>query len=122
MAVKKEKKLTKAPKASEVKAEGSAVVSQQPDAIHRRREIQGTVISDKMMKTIVVQVDQHVRHPLYKKYVLNSRHFKAHDERRTAKVGDYVTLIETRPISKAKRWALKEIVRRGGAAGTIQTV
>ncbi len=82
--------------------------------LQRRREVTGTVVSDKMQKTIVVKVDRRVRHPLYKKYVTSSRRYKAHDERNEAKPGDLVLLIESRPLSREKRWALKSIIRRAG--------
>ena len=67
-----------------------------------------------MAKTIVVKVDRQVRHGLYKKYVLKTRRFKAHDEKNEAKMGDRVLLVETRPMSREKRWALQSIIRRVG--------
>ena len=82
------------------------------NVLGRRKEVVGTVVSDKMQKTIVVKVDRRVRHPLYKKYVNRSRRFKAHDEKNTAKTGDLVRIIESRPLSRDKRWALQEILRR----------
>jgi small subunit ribosomal protein S17 len=82
-----------------------------------RREVVGVVVSDKMQKTIVVQIDRQVRHPLYKKYVTRSRNFKAHDEKNDAKIGDVVELVETRPLSRDKRWALRKVLRR--AAQTV---
>ena len=84
----------------------------------RRKVLVGTVVSDKMQKTIVVKVDRRVRHGLYEKYVIRSVRFKAHDEKNTAKTGDLVRIIESRPLSRHKRWALQEIVRR--AAQTIE--
>ena len=84
----------------------------------RRKVLVGTVVSDKMQKTIVVKVDRRVRHGLYEKYVTRSVRFKAHDEKNNAKVGDLVRIIESRPLSRDKRWALKEIVRR--AAQTLE--
>ncbi|OFZ75896.1 MAG: 30S ribosomal protein S17 [Bdellovibrionales bacterium RIFOXYD1_FULL_44_7] len=72
-----------------------------------------------MSKTIVVKVDRRVRHALYKKYVTKSCRYKAHDEKNQAKVGDLVTLVETRPLSREKRWALQSIVRRSGLAPEI---
>jgi len=84
----------------------------------RRKVLVGTVVSDKMQKTIVVKVDRRVRHGLYEKYVTRSVRFKAHDEKNTAKVGDLVRIIESRPLSRDKRWALNEIVRR--AAQTLE--
>jgi small subunit ribosomal protein S17 len=73
----------------------------------------GSVVSDKMDKTIVVAVEQVVEHPLYKKRVRRTRRFKAHDPNNEAHIGDTVRIAETRPISKEKTWRLDEIVRRG---------
>jgi small subunit ribosomal protein S17 len=70
----------------------------------------GTVIAKKMQKTVTVQVERQVRHPLYKKIVRQRRTFLAHDENETCKVGDVVRIIETRPISKLKRWRVVGIV------------
>jgi small subunit ribosomal protein S17 len=95
-------------------------VEKRTDTAQTRKRVVGTVVSDKMQKTVVVQVDRRVRHKLYKKYVLQSRKYKAHDENDTAKVGDVVTLVETRPLSKHKRWALQKIIRRPGV-GTLTT-
>jgi small subunit ribosomal protein S17 len=99
-----EKKAPKAPQAAESGQNG----------LQRRREVVGTVVSDKMQKTIVVKVDRRVRDPLYKKYVLRSRRYKAHDEKNEAKVGDQVSLVESRPMSREKRWVLQSILRRAG--------
>jgi small subunit ribosomal protein S17 len=93
--------------------------AQEKSGLGRRREIVGVVVSDKMQKTIVVKVDRRVRHELYKKYVTKSRRFKAHDEKGEAKVGDLVSLVETRPLSRDKRWALQSIVRRAGIAPEV---
>jgi small subunit ribosomal protein S17 len=76
----------------------------------RRQERQGTVVSDKGDKTIVVKVDTIKMHPRYKKVVRRSKSFHAHDEQNVAKVGDVVKIIETRPISKTKNWRLAEIL------------
>ena len=84
--------------------------------LQRRREVVGTVVSDKMQKTIVVEVDRQVRHQLYKKYVEKTRRYKAHDETNDAKIGDRVTLVESRPLSREKRWVLQSILRRGPSA------
>jgi small subunit ribosomal protein S17 len=81
-------------------------------ARHRRRVKQGRVQSDKMHKTIVVVTETRVPHPVYKKIVRKSVRFKAHDENNDAKTGDIVRIMETRPISKEKRWRLLEIVER----------
>lgn len=77
-----------------------------------KKVFQGRVVSDKMEKTIVVQVDGRMVHPLYKKYVNFSKKFKAHDENNEAHIGDTVRVVESRPISKDKRWRLFEIVER----------
>jgi small subunit ribosomal protein S17 len=84
--------------------------------LQKRRAVVGTVVSDKMQKTIVVKVDRQVRHSLYKKYVEKSRRYKAHDEKNDAKIGDRVTLVESRPLSREKRWVLQNIIRRAGQA------
>ena len=72
----------------------------------------GVVVSDKMDKTIVVAVRDNVRHPLYNKIVKKTYKLKAHDEANDAKVGDTVKVMETRPLSKDKRWRLVEIMER----------
>jgi small subunit ribosomal protein S17 len=72
----------------------------------------GKVTSDKMQKTITVSVENHVKHPLYNKIVKKTYKLKAHDENNDAKVGDTVRVMETRPLSKDKRWRLVEIVER----------
>ena len=76
----------------------------------RRQERQGTVVSDKGDKTIVVKVDTIKAHPKYKKVVRRSKKFHAHDEQNAAKIGDVVKIVETRPLSKTKNWRLAEIV------------
>ena len=76
----------------------------------RRQERQGTVVSDKGDKTIVVKVDTIKAHPRYKKVVRRSKKFHAHDEQNAAKLGDVVRIVETRPLSKTKNWRLAEIV------------
>lgn len=78
----------------------------------KRNEVVGTVISDKMQKTISVEVFRLVRHAKYGKFVRHSSVFKAHDETSTAKMGDKVRIFETRPLSKSKRWMLVEVVER----------
>jgi small subunit ribosomal protein S17 len=72
----------------------------------------GKVVSDKMEKTIVVAVETKVRHPLYGKTMNRTTKFKAHDENNDAKFGDIVEIMETRPLSKDKRWRLVEVVER----------
>ncbi len=78
---------------------------------HKAEKI-GQVTSTKMAKTIVVQVTRRVQHPIYKRVVTKRKKFYAHDEENTAKVGDVVRITESRPLSRLKRWALAEIVRR----------
>ncbi|MBY0469679.1 30S ribosomal protein S17 [bacterium] len=80
--------------------------------LQKRRVLVGTVVSDKMQKTIVVKIDRQVKHGLYGKYIAKSRRFQVHDENNTAKVGDLVQMIESRPLSRSKRWALQSIVRK----------
>ena len=72
----------------------------------------GKVVSNKMDKTIVVAIEDHVRHPLYGKIVKKTYKLKAHDEENTCGVGDTVRVMETRPLSKDKRWRLVEIIAR----------
>lgn len=79
----------------------------------RRRTLLGQVVSDKMDKTVVVQVIRRYRHPRYKKYVQERIRYKAHDENNEAKIGDKVRIIESRPRSKDKRWAIQAILERG---------
>ena len=72
----------------------------------------GKVVSDKMDKTVVVSIERRVQHPVYGKMVRRTKRLKAHDERNDAKTGDTVRIMETRPLSKDKRWRLVEIVER----------
>jgi len=69
-----------------------------------KRVLQGVVVSDKMEKTVVVRVDRRVSHPIYKKTIERSNKYKAHDEKSQFKMGDKVSIIESPPISKTKRW------------------
>jgi small subunit ribosomal protein S17 len=82
----------------------------------RRRTVVGVVTSDKMQKTIVVEIERLVRHPKFGKYLRSSTTCKAHDEKREAKVGDRVELMETRPLSATKRWRLVRIVEKAAQA------
>ena len=72
----------------------------------------GTVVSDKMQKTVVVEVERAGRHPLYGKIVRHSRRFKAHDEAGEAHLGDKVLIAETRPLSRDKRWRVAQVLER----------
>ena len=78
----------------------------------KRKTLVGVVFSDKMDKTVGVMVNRLVLHPIYKKYIRKRKKVKAHDEKNECRIGDKVLLIETRPLSKEKRWRVKEIVER----------
>ena len=77
-----------------------------------RKTRTGKVISNKMNKTVVVAVEDHVKHPLYKKIVKRTNHLKAHDENNECNIGDKIKVMETRPLSKDKRWRLVEIIEK----------
>jgi len=77
-----------------------------------RKRMTGTVVSDKMDKTVVVSVERFFQHPKYKKYVKRNKKYKAHDENNECKVGDVVEIEETRPLSKEKRWRIVRVVKR----------
>ena len=82
----------------------------------KRKTRVGKVISDKMNKTVIVAVDTPKKHPVYKKTIRRSVKYYAHDEAKTAKMGDTVKLEETRPLSKLKRWRVVEIITKGEVA------
>jgi len=85
-------------------------------SVRRRRQGKiGVVVSNKMQKTIVVEVERLVMHPLYQKYLRRRSRFMAHDEKNDCKVGDRVQIEETRPLSRHKRWIVKSIVERAAA-------
>jgi small subunit ribosomal protein S17 len=71
-----------------------------------KRILQGVVVSDKMDKTIVVEVERRVQHPIYKKFIRRSKRYHAHDESNAIKAGETVRIIESRPLSKTKRWVV----------------
>lgn len=85
-------------------------MNERSDRGHRKERI-GTVVSDKMEKTIVVKVDSLAKHPGYNRILRRSKKFKVHDEEKKAKIGDRVRIVETRPISKDKRWRLVEVLK-----------
>ncbi len=85
-----------------------------------RKTLIGEVVSTKMAKTIVVEVHRQKAHPFYKRVVKRSKKFYAHDEQGTAKLGDVVKIEETRPLSKLKRWQLKDIVRRAAQVAVVE--
>jgi small subunit ribosomal protein S17 len=78
----------------------------------KKRTRVGTVVSDKMQKTVVVQIERLVKHPVYKRYVRRRKRFKVHDEENQCRIGDVITFMETRPMSKDKRWRFVEFVER----------
>jgi small subunit ribosomal protein S17 len=77
-----------------------------------KRQVVGTVVSDKMDKTVIVIVERLVKHRLYKKYIRRRSKFAAHDENNTSKIGDKVLIIQSRPLSKTKRWRVSKIVEK----------
>ncbi|MDZ7796004.1 MAG: 30S ribosomal protein S17 [Candidatus Marinimicrobia bacterium] len=81
-----------------------------------RKEKIGVVISNKMDKTVTVLVNQRMKHPVYGKYIKKSRKFTAHDEENACRMGDTISIVETRPMSRNKRWRLKEILDRAPEA------
>jgi len=84
-----------------------------------RKTVVGNVVSTKMHKTIVVEVERRKAHPLYKRVIRTTKKFYAHDEKNTAHVGDVVRLEETRPLSKLKRWKLQEIIRKAALVADV---
>ncbi len=84
----------------------------------RRKERVGVVVSNAMQKTIVVRVDRRFRHPLYRKELRRATQYHAHDDANEARVGDTVRIVETRPLSRLKRWRLAAILGRASAPGT----
>ena len=92
-------------------------MAEQQAANVRKNEKVGEVTSTKMAKTIVVEVTRRVPHPMYKRIVTKRKKFYAHDEEQTAKIGDVVRIVEHKPLSKLKRWALGDIVRRAVQVG-----
>ena len=89
-------------------------------AAGRRKTLIGQVVSTKMAKTIVVEVRRQKAHPFYKRVVRRSKKFYAHDEQGTAHLGDFVKIEETRPLSKLKRWQLKEGVQRASLVAPVE--
>jgi len=89
--------------------------------ISTRKRLVGSVVSDKMDKTVVVRVKRLVRHPRYGKVLRREKKYKAHDEGNACRVGDVVSIVESRPLSREKRWAVEEILKRA-EAGTATEV
>ena len=88
----------------------------------RRKVRRGIVVSDKMQKTVTVKVERQILHPMYKKFIKRSKTFFAHDEENTARVGDFVQIVETRPLSKNKRWRIESIITRSVESTGEETV
>jgi small subunit ribosomal protein S17 len=78
----------------------------------KRRKMTGVVVKDKMDKTVVIEVEKFLKHPKYHKYLKTKKRYKAHDEKNECSIGDKVLIIESRPLSKEKRWVVKEIVKK----------
>ena len=95
---------------------------QQPQASRGRRPKTriGTVTSNKMTKTVVVQVERRMRHGKYGKYLTEKKKYKVHDEQQACKPGDKVRIVETRPISREKRWRVAEVLAKGEAPEGVQ--
>ena len=92
-------------------AELAKVESEMTERNARKTRV-GMVVSDKMQKTVVVSIERRVQHPVYGKMVRRTKKLKAHDEQNEAKTGDTVRIMETRPLSKDKRWRVVEIIER----------
>ncbi len=78
----------------------------------KRKVLKGIVVSNKMEKTVLVQVERRFRHPLYKKTITRRKKYMAHDEKNECHIGDFVELMETRPLSKRKRWRVVRILKK----------
>ncbi|MEZ5404025.1 MAG: 30S ribosomal protein S17 [Bryobacteraceae bacterium] len=87
-------------------------MAEQQEVRHTKNEKVGQVVSNKMAKTIVVEVTRRVPHPVYKRIITKRKRFYAHDEENSAKMGDTVRIVECRPMSRLKRWSLGEVLRR----------
>ena len=92
-------------------AELAKTISDTAERSARKTRV-GLVVSDKMMKTVVVSIERRVQHPVYGKMIRRTKKLKAHDEQNEAKTGDTVRIMETRPLSKDKRWRVVEIIER----------
>lgn len=95
-----------------VTAESTVETGQAGETRNARRTRIGYVVSDKMNKTIVVELEDRAKHPLYGKVIRTTKKVKAHDETETARIGDRVSLMETRPLSATKHWRLVEVLER----------
>src|ERR1700730_13284319 len=100
-------------------AASTPVVATPETAASRRKETVGLVVSTKMQKTIVVEIEIRKAPPKYKRVLKSNKKFYAHDEQNSARVGDMVRIRETRPLSKLKRWTLEEIIRRSSLSQVV---
>ena len=117
MAEKTVKKTTKAtPAKAAPKAASAVTATPELSKAPHRRTMTGVVVSDKMMKTRVVRVERQIKNGMYGKYTTKDSKFKIHDENNTSKVGDLVSIVESRPLSREKRWALQKIIRSATGA------
>jgi small subunit ribosomal protein S17 len=101
-----------APSSHDGPTSGSAETARQAAGRRARKSRVGTVVSDKMQKTVVVAIERRVAHPTYGKMMTRTTRLKAHDEQNASKAGDTVRIVETRPLSKDKRWRVVEILER----------
>jgi small subunit ribosomal protein S17 len=85
-----------------------------------KKRLVGSVVSDKMDKTVVVRVERLVRHPRYGKVLRRTKKYKAHDAENECRVGDVVRIVESRPLSREKRWAVEEILKRTGIEAAME--
>jgi small subunit ribosomal protein S17 len=108
-------------KKTEITAAAAATPAAAEQVAGRRNEKIGIVVSTKMQKTIVVEIEMRKAHPKYKRVMKSNKKFYAHDEQNSARVGDVVRIREARPLSKLKRWSLEEIVRRSSLAEPVST-
>lgn len=99
--------------------ETAAAAAPERTSAQKRRKLIGEVVSNKMQKTITVRVDRRVKHPFYSKFVIRSKKYLAHDEGNQAGIGDKVVIVESRPLSARKRWALQEVLRKAGKAAQL---
>ena len=104
--------MAQAPETQTQETKSTVAAPAEGAATSRRNEKVGLVVSTKMQKTIVVEIEMRKAHPKYKRVMKSNKKFYAHDEQNSARVGDVVRIRESRPLSKLKRWSLEEIIRR----------
>lgn len=97
-------------------AQSDALRQAQDEARGRRKQLIGVVVGNKMDKTAVVSVERRMRHPLYRKIIRRTKKYKVHDAQNSANLGDIVRIVETRPMSKEKRWRIAEVLSKGNVA------